>query len=472
MADEKEFFDLMDQLNREELGMNVIKESEKFESISSITKAEGDALARIKTRTMSRIENAMGDTPLVTPKHTSITVVDSSRPRSRRYAVLIATAAAVIAVLVAASFSPSIQAELKRVLQFLPGFGVVQETDESQETFVLEKPYTQQLSRGKITIDAVMVNSAGVNVVLRGEVGTGPVKPLQLAVEIDGKRYKFYNHFASDAGDWYGSYSTEPNVHIPVKDTITLYMNHVAIGPIKLIPPKTASDIDHLGATDVHQEVRISAFATKLEHDQIRVQLVPQLPLQTMRIHDYGVSGPIIGELGSYVKDTDGAQASIIRTNSLRYPSDVTFQQTPSGAKTPYKVIIPVIEVSEYGVTSKLISIPLPAIGDTHSIDVSAELKGFQVRFTQIKRTSDKEVSLDVSIPDDPSQMSALLYFLIRYKDSEFNNSFSWQNTRETSRIMKTLHLEVEPGQDILQFSIVEPHYALKGPWVLPVEIE
>ncbi|MFF2886101.1 hypothetical protein [Paenibacillus sp. NPDC057967] len=454
--EEKIIFELIDQLDAERADLERIESLEgKFRPLT-----EGDAasIKRIKARTISKLH--------VEEAYTSLAPTVRS-PRRRRIAV---AAAVVIALLVAVQVgsTPSVQAELKRLLQFLPGFGIVQEGDPAQRTYVLEKPYVQEIGVGKLTVDGIVLQPNTATISLQG-LQTPEVK--EFKAEINGRTYTFTSSMRASSGDWYGHYIPVKGINVPVANTITLYINGTTIGPIMLVPPKTADDLEHLGSSAVQQEVKITAFPTKLDEGIVRVQLISSLPQQSLTVHSYGVS-PLVKDTGLYVEDTNGIRTDIVESDTLTNPSDFQFRETPEGGVQPYTVVIPFIEVSDREAISKEVSLPLPDIGIERIIDVPAEVGGFPVRFTGIKRTSDTTVDLDVDVQFDLSKPRMLQYFLIRYPGSKFNDSFSWENVDKTFAVMKTLKLETKPGQSTLRFSMVEPHYLIKGPWKLPLNFE
>jgi hypothetical protein len=362
-----------------------------------------------------------------------------------------------------------VQAELKNVLRFFPGFGIVQEGDLALLTYVLEKPYVHAIDSGKLTVDGIVLQPNGATITLRG-LQTPDVT--EFKAEIGGYTYTFTSYMrSSSSNDWYGNYSPSRGTRLPAADTITLHINGTTIGPLKLVPPKTSDDLKHLGSSTVQQDVRITAFPTSLNDGLVRVQLISKLPQPSLTVHSYGVS-PLVTGSGLYVEDAIGTKAELAESETMTYPSDFRFRETSSGGVQSYTVVVPFIEVSDREAISKEVAIPLPDVGVERTIDVTAEIGGFPVRFTRIERTGNTSVSVDVDVQFDPSKPRALQHFYIRYPGSQSNDSFNWENIDKTSAVVKTLHLETKPGQTSLRFSLTEPHFLLKGPWRLPLNIE
>jgi hypothetical protein len=458
--DEKRIFELLDRLEEAdaERMLELLPDGSGFgPALPPSEEPDAAALARIKARTLDQL--AQGDSAEAEPD----APLRTTRPgRFRRRAAILAAAAAALLVMAGIDSSPSAQAELKKVLRFLPGFGSVQEGDPAQWTYVLEKPYVQPIGSGKLTVDAVVLQPEGATITLRG-VGVSEVKSFK--ADIGGRTVEFSSAMRASSGDWYGNYVPPRGTRLLESDTITLTVDDTVIGPLKLIPPKTADDLEHLGSSDVQQGIRVIAFPTPLENGLVRVQLVPKLPDNRLSVNSYGVK-PLVKGAGLYVEDASGNMAELPRDDTMSYPSDFRFQELEGGHR-PYTVVIPYLEVSDREAISGEIAIPLPPVGSSRFIDISATINGFPVSFTRVVRDSETSVGIDVDVHFDPTKPQTLQYFLIRYAVSDFNASFGWETIEKGYSTMKTLHLEVKPGQTELRFSITEPHILVKGPWRL-----
>ncbi|MFF2483803.1 hypothetical protein [Paenibacillus sp. NPDC058071] len=458
--EEKVIFELFDQLDIESADLELMQSKQDIPK--TVTEDDAAAITRIKALTFSKLqsgENVTSPSPLVRSS------------QRRRYIAVVAAVIAVLFIAVQIVSTPSVQAELRKVLRFFPGFGTVQEGNASQPTYVLEKPYVQKMGAGTLTVDGIVLQQDVATITLQG-IQTPEVKEFE--AEVNGRLYAFTSSMRSSSGDWLGYYVPikGTNVPVPVADTITLHINDSIIGPIKLVPPKTAGDLEHLGSSAVQQDIMITAFPTKLEEGIVRIQLVSKLPLPSLSVSSYGVS-PLVKDTGLYVEDAEGTKASLLQADTLTYSSGFRFRETLNNSELlPYTVVIPYIEVHDREAISEKVSIPLPEVGSERTIDITAEVRGFPVKFTSIKRTSETTVNVEVDLAFDSSKNEALLYFLIRYPDSNFNNSFSWENVDKNTAVMKTLYLETKPGQTSLQFSLTKPHFLIKGPWTLPLKFE
>lgn len=460
--EELQIVKLMDQINKED----VVREfneglcDQSFEQslldIQDEDEAEDlAAIERIKSRTLSLLQERH--------MHTQQSV---KRRFLGRHARLLAAAAAILLLCAVVFTMPDVQAGLKKVLRFLPGIGVVQEGEATQETYVLEKPYVQAIGEGTLTIDGIVLQAEGSIINLRGREVP---EVEQFQVEIGDRTYTFRSFMRSASGDWFGSYGVTTDAIAPVANEITLHVDGRTIGPLKLVTAKTASDLEHLGASELQQGIRVTAFPTDLGDGLVRIQLNAQSQAADRIVHSYGVSPIGEEEIGLYVEDDNGTKAIILQDNDLSYPSDFRFRRTGNGKS--YAIVIPYLMVSDRNAASAgEVVIPVPEVGSSHEIDVSTEIDGFPVAFTRIERTIESGVSVDVDTDFDPTKPRTLNYFQIRTADSPFHESFSWKNDEQGG--MKTLYLTINPDQTELRFTLVEPHYIMKGPWRLPVTME
>ncbi|CAH1221799.1 hypothetical protein PAECIP111893_04777 [Paenibacillus plantiphilus] len=460
--EELQIVKLMDQIDKEDV-MQELKDGLYDQSLEqSLLDIQDEvedkaAIERIKSRTLSLLQEGH--------MHTQ---QSAKRRFLGRHARLLAAAAAAILLLCAVVFTmPDVQAGLKKVLRFLPGIGVVQEGEATQETYVLEKPYVQAIGEGTLTIDGIVLQAEGSIINLRGREVP---EVEQFQAEIGDRIYTFRSFMRSASGDWFGSYGVTTDAIAPVANEITLYVDGRTIGPLKLVTAKTASDLERLGASELQQGIRVTAFPTDLGDGLVRIQLNAQSQAADRIVHSYGVSPIGEEDIGLYVEDDNGTKAIIQQDNDLSYPSDFRFRETEEGMKT-YTVVIPYLKVSDRNAASAgEVVIPVPQVGSSHEVDVSTEIDGFPVAFTRIERTIASGVSVDVDTDFDLAKPRTLNYFQIRTADSPFPESFSWEDHEQGG--MKTLYLAINPDQTELRFSLVEPHYIIKGPWRLPVTVE
>lgn len=457
---EKSLFDQLDLLEFSEAELALDGLLAEPES-SPVPRSEEDtaSLERIKNRTLALIHT--GPAP------------ELSAPvrKPRRRAAIGAAAAAILMTAGLLAFSPVVQAGLKQALSFLPGFGTVLESSPDSPLYVLEKPYTSAVGTGELIVEGVLLQENGGSITLRGQQIP---QVIEFQADIGGIRYTFTPMMrSSSSGEWYGNYSTAAPLKLEPEaaESIILHLNGTTIGPLALQAPETADALQHLGASDVQQDVRITAFPVRLGDGLVRVELLPTLPDSLSVVQSYLLQ-PLVSGNGLYVENAAGEKLSIEPSSSMPSPSEFRFRETDTTGAQQYKVVIPYIELSKRETLSREVVLPLPDIGESAPLNITAEIAGFPVVFTRIERSNGTAVSVDVDVKFDPEAAKSLTHFFIRYPGSATNDSFSWENTGLPPSIVKTLHLDAEPGADTLRFRMSEPFFLLKGPWILPLKLE
>lgn len=419
---------------------------------------EAASLARIKARTLARLD-----------PETAVLTVRSSTRRSRKRNILAAAAVILIASGMLA-FSPAVQADLRKALSFLPGFGTVVENSSANPVYVLSKPYDVVSGSGNLTVDAVLLQELGGSITLRGRQFP---EISEFEADIGGNRYTFTSNLqSSSGGEWYSSYSSTQALQLKKENSLTLHLDGMTIGPLELTAPKTAGELEELGASDMKQDVRITAFPVNLGSGLVRVQLLPNPSAESrLTVHSYGLE-PLVQGAGLYVENAAGEKVVLEQPGSMSYPSDFRFRESAGANTWPYTVVIPYVEASDRNSISAEIEIPLPDPGQEEKLHTHAEIAGFPVDFTRIARTGETTVSIDVDVNFNAAKAQNLKHFFIRYPGETVNTSFSWEITGQTYGVMKTLHLEIQPGKNTLRFKLSEPHFLLKGPWRLPLMLD
>ncbi|MEK5234480.1 hypothetical protein NST99_02025 [Paenibacillus sp. FSL L8-0470] len=457
--EEQRLFGMIDSMNFSdaELALGVLPEINQGPHLAD--EEETASLARIKARTLARLE-----------PEAAVHTVRSFARRSRRRNIFAAAAAVILIAAGMLAFSPEVQAGLRKALSFLPGFGTVVENSPGDRIYVLGKPYDIALGDGSLTVDAVLLQELGGSITLRGRKVP---EVSEFEANIGGNRYTFTSYMRSSSeSEWYGSYSSTQPLQLKKDNLLTLHLVGTTVGPLQLTAPKTAEELGELGASDIQQDVRITAFPVDLGGGLVRVQLLPTLTAESgLTVHAYGLE-PLVPGSGLYIENAAGEKAALEQPESMSYPSDFRFHETAGAGAWPYTVFIPYIEVSDHDAVSAEVEIPLPDIGQEQMLHTRAEIAGFPVEFTRIERTGETAASVDVNVNFNAAKLRTLKHFLIRYPGQADNSSFSWVNMDQTYGVMKTLHLETKPGEDKLRFKLSEPHFLLKGPWRLPLKLD
>lgn len=458
---EQELFDQLDALefSEAEQALNTMP-TEPEERSAAPSEEELAAMKRIKLRTLSLIEAAPAEQQ---PRLPSVR-------RNRRHTYTGVAAALLLAAGLVFT-SPSVQAGLKQVFSFLPGLHTVVENSPDSPLYVLKKPFTAAVGKGELTVSAILVQENRATINLRGQQ-TPLIKEFQ--ADIGGTRYTFtFNSRTSGGNDWDASYSAllPPDLALQAEEPVTLYIDNTVLGPLVLGSPETADDLQELGVSDIQQNVQISAFPVRLGDGLVRVELVSSLLQPASASSSYRLE-PLSFWNGTYVKNAAGADVSIEYSKfSIGYPSELLFREQKEAGEDAYTVVIPYMQVSDEKAVSQEVTLPLPAIGESRTLEITAEIAGVPVDFTRITRSSETEVTVDVDLKFDPVRVKSLTHFTISYAGSKEPYSFGWKESEGTPPYMKALHLNVKPDVDMLRIIMSKPIFVLKGPWTLPLKL-
>lgn len=447
-TEDKDIFAWMDRLNQKDL--DGVEEIDPYEG-ENVNEA---AWQRIRKRTFARLdfdEESVG--PLKEAK---------SYRKTSRSKWLAAACAAVILSTIFISVSPDARAELKKVLQFIPGFGFVHQKGElEQRAFVLPKPVDSIGEYGKITVDGVLIQRSGGQISLGGDnVSATAIESLILVTEQGQFEFKRSNATSGGGGPWQAGYYYEGSIPYKGLENATLSFGNTTIGPLHLTKAETADDLASFGSSDIRNGIRITGIVTHLDGNIRKVNLLTQLFGRQM-VDSYGKE-PIAEGLQLQLTDNQGRALPIKKDTGFVNSRELQFED-PTGADY-YQLVIPAIRIIDPGVKHVKVTLPVPEEG-TREIRASSQIAGFPVEFTRIERVSAESVRIEVDTHFDYDQQRTLQNYRLFTKDGVSMSYTSKQNERTWA--VETEWLSVEPGQKEISFYIGEPHIVVKGPWFL-----
>lgn len=443
-SDEKAMFDLMDQLEKDQL-----TDMDEVQCHDGDAKPDADTLRRLKDLTWAKL----GDLPAPAAPQAMY------RKRRKYWIASIATAAAIV-LTVTLGFSSEVQAELKKLLKFIPGLGIVQEETSSQSTYVLDKPMTVTAGDGQITVEAVMFQDHISSVSLSGE-NARQVHDFELSTD-DGNEYHFkVSTLSSSIGSWQGGYISEKPVILSPKAEITLRFQDMSIGPLKLTQAAASDTQQGLGPSAEHNEVLVTAIPADFDEDKARINLLSKLP-DGWRIDSYGKES-ITDDIRLKLLDQDGKVIPVLQDQSFARSSELLYRKSLVQSGQTLTLNIPSIRVIDMKAPESRVELPLPAIAESVELHETAALAGFPVAFTKIERTSADKVRINVNLHIDTTKPQTLQGFIVDMKNPD-DNSYSWR-INEQSRAIEELNLPVNTDRDEITFYMKEPRIVVQGPW-------
>ncbi|USG66403.1 hypothetical protein NDK47_03605 [Brevibacillus ruminantium] len=444
--DDKDVFDLIDRVQQEDW-LNLRDVPELVSQASPCL--DDKTLDRIKSRTWREL----GVQPV------------SQRRTGRRHNKWAVSAAILLVLLTAAiGMSEEVRAELKRVLQFLPGFGAVSEEAE-HPLYVLEKPVVQEVNGTTWKVEGILLQEKEAWIKLSGTGGTPPDKVTLTTDPPQKEQYDFQRGTStSSTKGWKAWYDYQGNIPLSEKEAVHLHLPSAVIGPLPLALAKQADDLHGLGPTAEANGVTITAVVTPMEQDRLWVNLLSLLP-DELQADSYGVY-PINKDIKLSLTDEKGHAIQIETEEPFVNEKEFYFTR-PASAADDYLLSISHIRVVNRHAPFEKVSLPLPEQGAVE-IDRTVALDGLPVHFFKVERISPESVRVYMNTHFDSTQPKTLQSFRVDMLDPE-RMSYMWKVNEETEAI-EFIELEVRPEMKKLTFSIGEPMFLIKGPWQINLE--
>lgn len=454
-SEDKKIFDWMDQLDPEELeGVADIEPSEKLG-------ADEAAWERIKKRTfahLDQLDHANQQNSLV--KSTPVKKLNRPFP-ARRWLAAACIAFLLISTII--SSSEAVRAELKRVLQFIPGFGYVDQSDDAvQIAYVLKKPLDTVGKNGKVTVDAVLIQGDQAQISLSGDRANA-VTIVSIFLNTQHGQYEFKQGMNSWGSSWDASYYYAGSIPLSGLENVTIQFGETELGPLQLTQAQKADDMLGLGPTDLQNGIQITGIMTPLEGNRRKVNLLAILP-EGQTVESFGKESISKGTQ-LQITDEKGNPVQLLKEDIVfkSRPYDFLFEDT-TGGMGHYQLTIPAIKIIDRAVPTKKVTLPIPAKG-SQDIQVSLTLGGLPMDFTRVERMNARSVRFEVDLHYDITKPKTLQSYRLFTKVGR-SLSYSSQ-VNESTRAIIMEWLDIEPGQKEITFYIGEPQIVIKGPWVL-----
>ncbi|MEK8127567.1 hypothetical protein WMW72_06520 [Paenibacillus filicis] len=388
------------------------------------------------------------------------------RKRSQRIAAA-ALAAAILLLAAMAAGSPEVRAQLSKAIQFIPGFGAVQDKQEQMIRYVLPDPLTLSVGQGKVQLRGLTIGDKYAYATLNG-TGTPPVRAFKL-IDGSGQQYEFRSVMMVESGQWTGN--LEYKGVIPVNGPIMLSIAGMdASVALNLTVPSHEDTIEEMGATDTHQGISLTAVTRTLEDGRTNVTLVPQVP-EGVRITNYGTTnGP-----GDLIIDTltlteeSGGQLALRREEIFPNPNEFTFVKEGSG---PLTLTIPELALTRRLTKQPVLRIPIPQEG-VMELGQTVDVGGFPVELLRVERLSKENsgmwqetIRLHLDMHTDLRAPESLLYFFPDPFKDYGGLSFV---TDEHTQAAITMDLGVSSKDREYVFHVQELKTVVRGPWTLEI---
>ncbi|GBG10444.1 hypothetical protein PAT3040_05177 [Paenibacillus agaridevorans] len=443
--DEKEIFAWMDHQELDDVGEIELCQEEA---------ADAAAWERIRKRTFSQLGmEIVGEKRLTEAK-------SRRNPGRRRWI------AAVCAILILGtafiSLSPGALAEMQKVLQFIPGFGFVQPSEDSEHiAYVLPKPIDSIGEYGRITVEGVLIEPSVSQISLGGNHASATeVKNLVLMTEQGEYEFKRGSAAWGGNGPWQATYYYEGNIPDNGLGIVSIRFGNTLIGSIPLSKAATAEELEGFGSSDSKNGITVTGILTPLDGGTTKINLLTQLSGR-QKVDSYGKSSIAEG-LQLKLTDDQGRELELKEEKGFIKPGELLFDDS-IGSKY-YQVVIPAIRVIDPDAKPVKVTLPVPKEGKKE-INVASQIMGFTIDFRSIERVDSESVRVEVDTHFDPEQPRTLQHYRLYGKRGQSAMSYSSELNEVTGAI--TEWLTVKPGQKEITFYIGEPQFVVKGSWVL-----
>lgn len=381
----------------------------------------------------------------------------------RRKRLLAAAVAGLCLIAGALAFysSPDVRAQVRKMLQFIPGFGTVQSSEENEILYILPTPVTHLDGTSRIDIRGISIGRNHSSVGLTGT--SAPVKTVELINE-DGKQYVFKASMVANAGDWTGGYYYSGTIQVTGQMSVS-FDGIPSDVKIRLTPPEKADRVEDLGVTDARSGITLTAVTAAQNNGKMRVTLVPQLA-STSRIESFGfgayenIAAPTLtGPLGQPIPYE--------RDKNFPNPNEFMFAYDEQGL-SGYKLLVPELALVRRTEKPVKLTIPLPQSG-VLELNRQWDLLGFPVKVQRVERLAydsyvPGSVRIEFDLQHDDKAMETLLHFFPDFSvKGQSGGASSRQN--EVTRAMEDMTLEAQPDQRELTIYVTEVRTVVRGPW-------
>ncbi|WP_206919304.1 hypothetical protein [Alicyclobacillus suci] len=474
-AFDKRLFDWADALDPDDL-MRIIEEA----PITGEQALDASFLARVEARTLAKIEE--GQAP--------VGASADGQPargriwRRRRVAALRwwGPVAAIFLLVVGVALHAPVLAQVHKLLEFLPGFGVVADnstgTAPTTVSYVLKAPTALSVDGGAVEITGAVWGANASMIQVNGPAGVLAPKRITV-IGPDGKKYVFHYEDIASGGPWIGIYTYQGRIPLSrqtnggadvAQQSVTWGIvwagSEMVNGHLTLTRAQTAADYRKFGPTETKNGVAITAIATKYG-DTVGVTFVSPSSSQ-YQIEDYGLSGPLGNGPAVTVSDMDaGKRNQRIKTPPVSFEPTNVFQFNPvHSSDRDFLLTLPYITAKFQDTFN--VAVPIPAPGQVIHWNHALTIAGMQVTMTTVSRTGN-HVRVAVQVADKSSMKRRFLGFAQGPQDL---SSFEYQFDQHTMNLNRFGFDVTGKNPHTMHLQLENPEVLLYGPWVYHLDVE
>ncbi|TBL75382.1 hypothetical protein [Paenibacillus thalictri] len=389
--------------------------------------------------------------------------------RGKRYGILAAALTVVIIVVSLGSGSPEVRAQIRKAIQFLPGFAAVQNTQEQMVQYVLPNPIVKKIGGGQLEIRGFSISDKWASATLVGN-GIPWIKSFVLS-NGQGQQYMLKSAMTSGSGgEWTGLFYYQGKVEAAGSMELYFEMEDVKV-TLHLERAEQAERIEDFGVTDTHHGISLTAVTKPAADGQTKLTLVPQTP-KKLRIESYGLASYDIIKKPE-LKSAGGETVKMEQDAVFPNKNELYYRKTAADASLGYTLEVPeiaAIRKPEFPDQQTLFTVPIPAAGEL-VLNKTVFVEGFPIDLLKVERmpanaqTGQRDsIRIDFDMHYDAGAAESPLYMIPDYTKYPELSGCSFKLNEETGA-MEFMVLEVPAGAREYKFYVQETHTVVRGPW-------
>jgi len=354
----------------------------------------------------------------------------------------------------AAMYHSQVMAAVQKAIQYIPGIGVVEEEEQSGNSYVLDETKEVQVEGGTVTVTNIVVDGEQTYVVLNGD-GSPKYQEITIINE-SGKEYIVKSSHSSWSSKQWTTWFWKDEA-LSLSGNVQVVIGETRIS-VKMVEAKSYESFKEMGITDKTNDLAITAIPSR-DSEKGRIAFVSQHS-EKFKIANYGFNS-VHEEKELSITDPDQNQYEINRYKGISQPTNEFYFQLAAEDVSHYNLRIP--EVNVQYKDEKKITLPLP--DDEIEMNKTFKLAGYPVDITKLERTDEDELRIYVDVHYDKQDARSLHNFRIKHTSHMAKVDLQ-------TRAIQYLQYKVDWNKKNVNLTFSEPQVLLRGPWKYEIPSE
>ena len=349
-------------------------------------------------------------------------------------------------------FQPQVIAGIQRILQFVPGIGIVKQEDQPVDRYILKQTVTVQHGKGQIIVTGIMVDEEMTYLTMAGNLPSQKPEEIIL-VSNEGTEFVIKRSMSSWTTNQWSSdywYRGKLDVQDGSAKIIIEQLDRLEIS-LTLVKAETFGSYEEMGETAYQNDISITTIASK-DGSKGRLSFISQQP-SNIEIVDYGFHGIHNGHTFS-LTDSTGNMMEIEKIPGISGPAkDFRFNLNQKQSNEIYTLQIPEINVRFKGEAT--IKVPTQSVDN---LNKTFTIAGFPVTITRTERIDDHILRLYLDLHFNESENKSL--HRIELKGMGHSGRLN-----EHTGAYEYIEVDIDPGLKEKKLTIIRPEVLVRGPW-------